>query len=179
MGAIKVEYLPQYTIADYLQWEGAWELIHGIPYAMSPSPTSTHQRIARELLLILDNALNRVTCDCEIFYELDWQIRDDSVVRPDLLIICGKVMDEPYLTRAPDLIIEVLSSASVEKDMGLKRDLYESAGVKYYVLIDRSDERITLLGLREGKYGDLPLDQTLILGSCAIRPQWEALWGKI
>ena len=30
------EYLPHYTYEDYCMWEGNWELIDGIPYAMSP-----------------------------------------------------------------------------------------------------------------------------------------------
>jgi hypothetical protein len=32
MGTIKIENLPHYTHANYMQWEGSWELIDGIPY---------------------------------------------------------------------------------------------------------------------------------------------------
>jgi hypothetical protein len=42
-GAIKI--LPHYTYSDYEQWEGQWELIDGIPYAMSPLPVPKHQKI--------------------------------------------------------------------------------------------------------------------------------------
>jgi len=35
------KYLPNYTYEDYCQWEGQWELIEGIPYAMSPLPIPT------------------------------------------------------------------------------------------------------------------------------------------
>ena len=41
--AIAQKYLPNYTYADYCQWEGQWELIEGIPYAMSPLPIIIHQ----------------------------------------------------------------------------------------------------------------------------------------
>jgi hypothetical protein len=34
-----VKILPYYTYEDYVQWEGKWELIDGIPYAMSPAHT--------------------------------------------------------------------------------------------------------------------------------------------
>ncbi|MEO1923214.1 MAG: Uma2 family endonuclease, partial [Nautiliaceae bacterium] len=27
-----------YTVKDYEQWEGDWELIEGRPYAMAPAP---------------------------------------------------------------------------------------------------------------------------------------------
>ena len=36
--ALKVEDLPHYTYDDYVQWEGRWELIKGIPFAMVPAP---------------------------------------------------------------------------------------------------------------------------------------------
>jgi hypothetical protein len=44
MTAIKaIEY---YTYDDYLLWEGKWELIKGLPMAMTPSPIINHQDIA-------------------------------------------------------------------------------------------------------------------------------------
>jgi hypothetical protein len=43
--------LPHYTYDDWLNWEGQWELIEGIPYAMSPMPVPNHQRIAANLLI--------------------------------------------------------------------------------------------------------------------------------
>lgn len=44
MTVIRLEDLPYYTYDDYKSWEGRWELIHGIPYAMSPYPTLKHIR---------------------------------------------------------------------------------------------------------------------------------------
>ena len=41
MSTIDREQLPHYTYEDYLCWEGRWELINGIPYAMTPAPTVT------------------------------------------------------------------------------------------------------------------------------------------
>jgi len=38
--------LPNYTYEDYLNWEGSWEIIDGIAYAMSPMPSTAHQKIA-------------------------------------------------------------------------------------------------------------------------------------
>jgi len=46
--------LPHYTYEDYSNWEGRWELIQGIPYAMSPSPSYTHQRISQKIARLLD-----------------------------------------------------------------------------------------------------------------------------
>lgn len=38
IGALKEEYLPYYTIMDYISWDGKWELISGITYAMASAP---------------------------------------------------------------------------------------------------------------------------------------------
>ena len=40
--SIAGKYRPHYTYEDYLLWEGRWELIEGMPYAMSPTPVIDH-----------------------------------------------------------------------------------------------------------------------------------------
>lgn len=47
MGALlKPAYLPHYTYDDYARWEGDWELIEGVPFAMSPAPSIRHQSLS-------------------------------------------------------------------------------------------------------------------------------------
>ena len=96
-----------YTVQDYLQWEGDWELIHGQPVAMAPSPSLTHQTanmtIARQLDESLDDCPN-----CQALFEIDVEFSEDTVVRPDVLVICYQPEGE-RLTRAPALIFEVIS----------------------------------------------------------------------
>ena len=48
MSAIKL--LPHYTYEDYCNWEGRWELIDGIPFAMSPAPTPRHQWLIANII---------------------------------------------------------------------------------------------------------------------------------
>ena len=43
MGVLEKNYYPYCDVSDYEVWEGDWELIEGIPYAMSPVPTMKHQ----------------------------------------------------------------------------------------------------------------------------------------
>ena len=61
MSELKYEYLPKYTYDDYKHWEGKWELIHGIPYAMSPAPRIEHQlvsgKINFQLLTLFKNSI--------------------------------------------------------------------------------------------------------------------------
>ncbi|MEJ7685326.1 MAG: hypothetical protein WKG06_47285 [Segetibacter sp.] len=44
-----VRILPHYTYNDWVNWKGQWELIEGIPYAMSPTPVPEHQRIGANI----------------------------------------------------------------------------------------------------------------------------------
>ena len=43
---LRREELPNYTYADYAQWEGRWELMDGVPFAMAPSPSFQHQSVS-------------------------------------------------------------------------------------------------------------------------------------
>jgi hypothetical protein len=52
-----VRILPHYTYDDYCKWEGQWELIEGIPHAMSPAPPPKHQIIASALSYVFIDAM--------------------------------------------------------------------------------------------------------------------------
>ncbi|WP_404360187.1 Uma2 family endonuclease [Methylotuvimicrobium sp. KM1] len=65
--------------------------------------------------------------------ETDWQIANDTVVRPDVMVICQDIDEKVLVT--PDLIIEVVSSTSVKRDEIIKRDLYQREGPPYYILV--------------------------------------------
>lgn len=39
MANLQLEDLPHYTYDDYVQWEGRWELIHGVAHARLRPPT--------------------------------------------------------------------------------------------------------------------------------------------
>jgi hypothetical protein len=46
MTALLRQYVPNYRFEDYLAWEGRWELIDGIAYAMSGVATLYRTRIS-------------------------------------------------------------------------------------------------------------------------------------
>ena len=124
-------YIPHYTIEDYRHWEGAWELIDGIPIAMSPSPFGPHERIVTELSRQVSNQLIENKSQCRVYCNLDWIISDDTVVRPDLMVVCGQ-QPERHLDHAPDLAVEVLSESTRQHDLTVKRALYLENQVAHY-----------------------------------------------
>jgi Uma2 family endonuclease len=90
--------IERYTLDDYRRWEGDWELIQGFPLAMPPSPGLEHQRVSAAIFRQLDEALDHCP-KCEALFEF----ADDTVVRPDVLVICYSPEGE-RLTRAPRAI---------------------------------------------------------------------------
>lgn len=147
---LKLENLPKHTYADYLQWEGKWELIYGVPYAMSPSPARTHQNINVNLVYYL-NHLAGLCAGCEAIMSFDWKISEETVLQPDASVTCGK-HNENYLEDAPEIIFEILSPSSLFKDKHTKYDIYEQEGVKYYILINPKNKSAIINVLKEGKY---------------------------
>lgn len=147
----------RYTYADYLNWpeNERWELIKGMPYNMTPAPSTEHQRISRQLALQFASYL--VDKTCEVFYspfdirlsqvyENDESI--DTVVQPDLVIICDRnKLDEKGCKGAPDLVIEIISPATAKKDLHEKFFLYEQNGVKEYWLVFPLDRVIDVYTL--------------------------------
>jgi len=143
-------YLPHYTYEDYKHWEGKWELIEGIPYAMSPSLSWKHQAVSSRIAWQLEERLKNCP-ECISLISTDWKISEDTVVQPDNLVICYRPKTQ-YLTRAPVLIFEVLSKSTALKDTTVKFRLYEKEGVKYYILVEPEDRVAKIFSLREGRY---------------------------
>jgi len=156
-----VSYRPRYTVEDYRLWGGDWELWDGLPVAMSPSPNLRHQRLLRDLLIRFDAQLRAEPCDeaCEAVLEIDWHIDESTVVRPDLVIVCGEGEDD-FLTRRPELAAEILSPSTREKDLVAKRELYAVNGVPHYLVLDPEQGEARLLALdEEGEYHDMTPDR--------------------
>jgi len=163
---MELEYIPRYSVAERQTWNDDWELIHGYPYAMSPSAKGRHQQKAGALFLAWNDRLRSCTSS-HIYYELDWIIDDQTVVRPDILIHCGKPIED-YLRTIPALIIEILSPSTKLKDLNTKKDLYASSGVKYYITADSESDEITFLELVDCTYVQMPSRVFTLCDECTV-----------
>jgi len=144
----------KYTYQDYLLWKGDWELVNGYPYAMAPSPIKSHQWFGKTFIKKIENKLEETcsNCTCQAFYELDWIIDEDSVVRPDCVVICGTQPNEDYIIKAPILIVEISSRSTKLRDRNTKYNLYEMQGVKYYIIADTDNKTVEVFELIGNKY---------------------------
>ena len=151
MLAYNNEYLPNYTYADYKVWEGDWELIQGVPYAVSPAPNITHQEINSNIMYELKSRL-KACKNCKALPEVDWKIDDGTVVRPDSLVVCHLEKKDAYLSQTPKIIFEVLSPSTKSKDRNFKSLLYAQNEVKYYILVEPAGMFAEVYKLTNGKY---------------------------
>jgi len=172
-------YHPHYTLADYESWEGDWELWQGTPVAMSPSANFRHQVVSREITTRLIVALEEAGCtDCQVVYELDWRISADTVVRPDISLVCGEVKTK-FLETAPKLIVEILSPSTADKDRTAKHGLYEQEQVGYYLIADPEANTLEAWQLESDKYsrlervGNVGFD---LAADCSIRPDFSEIF---
>ena len=154
MGA--VDYLPHYTYDDYKLWEGDWELIEGLAIArqgsvaMSPAPMRKHQSLASAIIAQLYNQLD--DCDtCEVLGEVDYKISHETTLRPDIALTCGEE-NNAYLTKAPEIIIEIISKATASRDETYKFNVYEAEKVQYYVIVYPNELYAKVYKLVDGKY---------------------------
>lgn len=148
MDAVKI--LPHYTYDDYLHWEGKWEVIDGIPYAMSPALLPNHQIIAVRLSAEFLNQLKQCR-KCQVYQPIDYIIADDSILQPDMLIVCGEIKKK-FLDFAPALVTEILSPSTALKDRYTKFAIYQSKGIKYYLIIDPDNKEAEVYKLDDAVY---------------------------
>jgi Uma2 family endonuclease len=148
---LALKYIPHYTYNDYCAWEGRWELIDGIPYAMSPAPRIRHQDINTAIIHELRKNIRKCK-KCKALIYVDWKINEDTVVQPDAIVICRNSGNEQFLDFPPEIIFEILSPSTTYKDKMLKYELYQSQGVKYYVIVDPDAETAEVFELKNKSY---------------------------
>lgn len=151
----------RFTYQDYLQLpeDRRYEIVDG-DLTMVPAPVPYHQKVSRNLEYhlhrhILKHALG------EIFYApCDVVLSDSDVVQPDLLFIAThrlSIITERNIEGAPDVVIEILSPTTEQRDRGAKQNLYARTGVREYWIVDPPAKTVEVLGLKESGYQRLGL----------------------
>ena len=148
-----VKILPHYTYEDYCNWEGRWELIEGIPYAMSPAPAPKHQWVSANIIGELRNAIKKAKCrHCKVYDFIDIKISEYTILQPDTVIAC-KDIKKPFLDFPPSVVVEILSPSTALKDRNSKFDLYEAFKISYFIIVDTDKKEIEIYHLQDnGKY---------------------------
>jgi Uma2 family endonuclease len=178
-----------HTYADYRQWpeDVRYELIDGFAYAMGPAPARRHQEVAGEVFRQIADALEGSPCrpyiapfDVRLPQADESDDRVDTVVQPDISVICDKAkLDERGCRGAPDWIIEVLSPATAGHDQIIKRALYERVGVREFWLVHPTDRVVSIYLLENGTYGKPIVQELEGTTGAAILPQVVVDWVRV
>lgn len=156
----------RYTYADYIQLpdDQRCEIIGGQMF-MTPSPTGRHQRVSMRIGRVLSNFVYGTGIGEILAAPYDVVLTEHDIVQPDILFVAdarrGLVDDEGPLRGAPDLVIEILSPSTAQRDRVEKRALYARAGVRSYWLVDLAQNSITVIDLPGDAENTYRLGETL------------------
>lgn len=176
-----------YTLSDYLALpeDLRVELIDGTFYTML-APSIPHQLISYELTHFFSDFIDENGGPClAVSSPVDVQLDQDdkTIVEPDVCVVCDQ--DKVTFARiygAPDLVVEVLSKSTRQKDLTLKVWKYFNAGVREYWIVD-PDHRQVMVYVFAGEvqlttysiHGKIPVgiyDGNLII-------DFEKIWQRI
>ncbi|HPZ90658.1 MAG TPA: type II toxin-antitoxin system prevent-host-death family antitoxin [Bacillota bacterium] len=126
------------------------EFINGEIHLLS-SPGIEHQEILGRLHLMFHHYFKGK--ECRVFlapFDVHLKKKDiktPDVVQPDLLVVCdlaGNVTETGRYTGTPDLVVEILSDSTRNKDMIDKLNAYMLSTVKEYWIIDPRQQAVII-----------------------------------
>ena len=125
------------TYQDYLSFPDdgqRHELIDGEHY-VTATPFLNHQRFIGRLHGRLYAYFELNPIGESILSPMAVVLSDHDVVEPDLLVVLNdrtEILTDKHVHGAPSIAVEVISKSTRRRDEGLKRRLYEHAGVREY-----------------------------------------------
>ncbi|MBR1497357.1 MAG: Uma2 family endonuclease [Oscillospiraceae bacterium] len=151
-----------YSFADTLNWENEEqiELIDG-EISLMATPLRVHQEILSALFLQIANYLSGKQCRV---YPAPFAVRPfekegdapedvDTMLEPDITVVCDPAKLDKYGCKgAPDMVIEILSPSTRRKDLRIKYQIYQRAGVQEYWIVDPDIKIVQVFQLENGVY---------------------------
>lgn len=126
------------------------ELIGGEIVAMSPSPGFNHSRVAGQIYTIFNQYLKGRKC-IAIPDGLDLYLSEKDRFIPDMMVVCDRnKIKENGVHGAPDLVVEVFSPSTIQRDRGVKLQTYQKHGVREYWIVTPATRTIEQYLLQDG-----------------------------
>jgi Uma2 family endonuclease len=125
-----------------------YEILDGDLY-MSPSPATLHQRVVGRLLVLLSEHVRQMNLGEVFVAPYDVLLDEQNIVEPDLIYVANanvSIITEKNIQGAPDLLVEIVSPSTIERDTRDKRNLYARCAVPNYWIID--PRRTSVIELR-------------------------------
>ncbi|HEX5416009.1 MAG TPA: Uma2 family endonuclease [Chloroflexota bacterium] len=119
-----------------------YELFEG-DIEVTPSPIIRHQRVVTNLSHILNGHVREHHLGTVLVGPTDVVVSPITVMIPDLLFVSTAreaIIHERFINGAPDLVVEVLSPSTAERDRRSKKNLYARYGIPHHWLIDAAEQ---------------------------------------
>jgi Uma2 family endonuclease len=135
-----------------------YEILDG-DLVVTASPITRHQRVSRNLLVALDRHVREQELG-EVFYApIDVLLDRHTIVVPDLVFVStarAPIVQHHGIVGAPDLLVEILSPSTAERDRDTKAKLYARFGVDHYWIVDAESEVLQVYS-RDGASYRMPV----------------------
>ena len=171
----------RFAYADYKSvpesMDKRYELLDG-DLVLVPTPTIRHQRVSKKLGFILITFFEHNNLGEVLGAPLDVVFGkgdEREVVQPDIIFISNERKDiatEQEIQGAPDLVVEILSPGTEQRDRNYKKSLYSRYNVLEYWIVDPVAETIDIYNQTEQglqRSGIYAAKQTV------ISPRWPEL----
>ena len=141
-GAVRQTYQDYCATPD----DERYELLDG-DLMMVPAPNMKHQKVLLTLARKLGDFTEEHRLGTVYVAPCDVVLSDTDVVQPDVLFISRArehTVTDDNVRGAPDLVIEILSPSTADRDLGYKYELYGRHGVLEYWIVDPMAETIAV-----------------------------------
>ena len=133
----------------------SYEVIGGEKF-MSPSANPRHNSTLLKLAVIISHYAIEHKCAYVFTDSMDVHLPDGNLFKPDLSVVkienASIINWHKAIYGAPDMVAEVLSRFTRKRDVTVKKDIYESNGVKEYWVIDPFVKAVDVYTLLDGKF---------------------------
>jgi Uma2 family endonuclease len=156
MASVIEKQAKRWTYEEYYKLEDdqRYEIIDG-NLIMAPSPDMWHQDWLGNLYVLLRQHLARKKAGRLFIAPFDVVFDSENTVQPDLVFVAAAnvgIIKKRAIFGAPDLLVELLSPSSIQRDCLDKKALYARFGVKEYWIGDPANNSMEIFTLRGGRY---------------------------
>lgn len=131
------------------------EVVDG-EHCVTPSPSSYHQTLVMRLSHQLYGQVEEAGKGRVLPSPMDVVLSKVDIVQPDILVVLEPRtagITPKNVRCAPDLVVEILSETTADRDRHLKKSLYEKSGVAEYWIVDPDARTVEQYVLGEsGRY---------------------------
>ena len=146
----------RWTYAEFarLPSEGTsrYEVIDG-ELVVTPAPGLRHQGIVTDLVTFLNTFVRAHDLGRVFASPVDVLLGEGDYLEPDIVFVRkgrSDILSDRGVEGPPDLLVEVISPASVDRDRGIKLERYRHFGVAEYWVVDPDVRAVEVWALADG-----------------------------